>query len=244
MNKELLMRIDQRLTATGLSDNAACEKAGINRDTIRDLRRGKRQSLTGPTLSKLAAALETTVSWLLAGDDNVVHLADKIPATVDSVNGRQGIPQEGIPQMDVTAGLGGGGVFSQEMVATHNGVSFTAEAVSDWWRLPPTILSRSGISPKHIAAFPCQGDSMYPTINDGDIVFADTRHRVPSPPGVYVLADEFGGVIVKRLEVVSTKNDEQIIVRVASDNPKHLTRDLLLDEIQIIGRYFGKFTTG
>jgi phage repressor protein C with HTH and peptisase S24 domain len=83
---------------------------------------------------------------------------------------------------------------------------------------------------------------MTPTIEDGDVVFVDTRHRVPSPPGIYALADEFGGVVVKRLEVTSRPGDEMITVQISSDNPRHSTRELNLDEIQIVGRYIGRFT--
>jgi phage repressor protein C with HTH and peptisase S24 domain len=99
-----------------------------------------------------------------------------------------------------------------------------------------------GVRPQHVAAFPSRGDSMTPTIEDGDVVFVDTRHRVPSPPGIYALADEFGGVVVKRLEVTSRPGDEMIKVQISSDNPRHTTRELNLDEIQIVGRYIGRFT--
>ena len=84
---------------------------------------------------------------------------------------------------------------------------------------------------------------MSPTIMDGDVVFIDTRHRVPSPPGVYALVDEFGGVIVKRLEVVSKPREDPIVIRVSSDNPFHGERELTLDEINIIGLFLGRFTT-
>ncbi|MCZ4089359.1 S24 family peptidase [Sinorhizobium psoraleae] len=108
--------------------------------------------------------------------------------------------------------------------------------------MPEWMLSRMGVRAPHVAAFPSQGDSMTPTINDGDVVFVDTRHRVPSPPGIYALADEFGGVIVKRLEVTSRPGEETITVRISSDNPRHLDRELTLEEITIVGRYIGRFT--
>lgn len=257
MANELLLRIDQRLAELGISDNAACERAGINRDTIRDLRRAKRQSLTVPTLTKLAAALETSVSWLLAGEDGAVRVAmdqwnpehpdaekTEEPKTIGTATGRKGVPADTVPQLDVTAGLGGGGLIAvADGISDGNGMTFAAEVVSDWWRLPGGMLARLGVKSNHVAAFPSQGDSMWPTIADGDVVFVDTRHRVPSPPGIYALTDEFGGLIVKRLEVISKRSDDEIVVRVASDNPKHMTRDLPLSEIYIVGRYLGKFTT-
>jgi phage repressor protein C with HTH and peptisase S24 domain len=146
-----------------------------------------------------------------------------------------------IDQIDVTAGLGGGGLSIVEATAV-NGITFHKEAVSDYWRMPASVMARLGVQPRYVKAFPAQGDSMEPTIEDGDVVFADTRHRVPSPPGVYVLADQFGGVIVKRLEVISRPGDETINVRISSDNPKHRDQELTLDEIEIIGRYVGRFT--
>lgn len=150
-------------------------------------------------------------------------------------------PTDMVDQIDATAGLGGGGLTVLENT-TANGVTFHREVVSDYWRLPSSIMSRFGALPHHIKAFPAQGDSMAPTIVDGDVVFADTRHRVPSPPGVYVLSDQFGGVIVKRLEVTSRPGDEIVTVRISSDNPRHKDQELTLDEIQIIGRFVGRFT--
>jgi phage repressor protein C with HTH and peptisase S24 domain len=146
-----------------------------------------------------------------------------------------------IPEIDVMAGLGGGGLSIVENT-TVNGVTFHREAVRDHWRFPSWVFARLGVEPQYIAAFQSKGDSMLPTILDGDVVFADTRHRVPSPPGVYVLADEFGGVIVKRLEVTSRPGDEIVTVLISSDNKLHRERELTLGEIEIIGRYIGRFT--
>lgn len=148
-----------------------------------------------------------------------------------------GAPSDAIEEIDVTAGLGGGGLAMLEA----NG-NFSAEVIRDFWRLPPWVLSRFNAQPGHIKAFPCQGDSMSPTIEDGDVVFVDIRHRVPSPPGVYVIADQFGGVIVKRLEVISKPSDEEVQIRIISDNPRHGPQELTMDEVNIVGRYVGRFT--
>lgn len=146
-----------------------------------------------------------------------------------------------IPEIDVVGGLGGGGLTTLENT-TQNGITFARESIRDYWQLPDRVLGRMGLAPASMACFPVQGDSMHPTICDGDVVFIDTRHRLPSPPGVYALADEFGGVVVKRLEVVSRPGDDPITIRVSSDNPRHLDRELTLGEIHIIGRYVGRFT--
>lgn len=146
-----------------------------------------------------------------------------------------------IPEIDLVAGLGAGGFVALEHT-TKNGITFSKEVVRDHWRLPEWMLSRMGVKATHVAAFPAQGDSMSPTIGDGDVVFIDTRHRVPSPDGIYALADEFGGVVVKRLEVTSRPGAETITVKIISDNPRHSEREFTLDEIHIVGRYIGRFT--
>lgn len=147
-----------------------------------------------------------------------------------------------IPEIDVVGGMGGGGLAIVEATSV-NGITFAKEAVRDHWRLPDWMLSRMNTKAAHLAAFPVQGDSMSPTIDDGNVIFIDTRHKVPSPPGIYALADEFGGVVVKRLEVTSRPGDEDVTVRIISDNPRHRERELLLAEIHIIGRYVGRFST-
>ena len=149
--------------------------------------------------------------------------------------------QAQIPEIDVHAGAGGGGFTALESHSS-SGMTFSREVVRDHWRLPDWVLYSLNARSGNLAAFPVQGDSMEPTLMDGDVVFVDTRVRQPSPPGLFVLADEFGGVIVKRLEVCSNPGDENIMVRVGSDNPHHLTKELRLDEISIVGRYVGRFT--
>ncbi|MCP4304180.1 MAG: S24 family peptidase [bacterium] len=166
-----------------------------------------------------------------------------VDMTLGTVTGARGIPEDASPEIDVTAGLGAGGLtIVSDGVVHGDGMTFSAEVVRDWWRLPPWMLARFNARPGHIICFPVRGGSMLPTISDNDVVFIDTRHRVPSPPGLYALTDEFGGLIVKRLEVTSKRSDEDITVRVKSDNPEHITREVQLEEVVIIGIVVGKFT--
>lgn len=141
-----------------------------------------------------------------------------------------------IAEIDLVAGMGGGGLAATE-ISTANGISFQSEVVRAHWEMPSWVLSKLNVRAHNVACFPCQGDSMSPTISDGDVIFIDTRHRVPSPPGIYAIADEFGGVVVKRLEVISKPRDEDVMVRVSSDNPHYRDKELLLNEISILGRY-------
>lgn len=229
---------------------------------IRKLR--KKKQITLEDLAELTGISTTHLSRMETGSrglslENVIRVANALgvePAEVsddfhhEQLDQAESIPMASsspgdrsrdIPEIDLIAGLGAGGFVAVEQTSV-NGISFAKEVVRDHWRLPEWMLSRMGVRSSHVAAFPSKGDSMTPTIVDGDVVFIDTRHRVPSPPGIYALADEFGGVIVKRLEVTSRPGDEVITVQISSDNPRHGTRELTLPEIQIIGRYIGRFT--
>lgn len=146
-----------------------------------------------------------------------------------------------IDEIDIYAGLGGGGLTIIESTAS-NGLTFSKESVRDQWRLPDSILNQFNAKASHIKAFPCKGNSMTPLIYDGDVVFADTRHRVPSPDGVYVLADQFGGVVVKELQVLSRPSEDPVIVKILSVNQSYKPQELTLDEIHIIGMFVGRFT--
>lgn len=175
--------------------------------------------------------------WIMAGSEDG---RDEIPASISSETGPTGIPDNTIPEIDVRGGLGGGGL-TVHLSASRGGMTFASESIRDYWRLPDWMLAKWHTKAAQVAAFPVQGDSMSPTLADGDVVFIDTNHKLPSPPGIYALADEFGGVVVKRLEVISRRG-EAPLVSVISDNPRHSTRDLPLSELSIIGRYLGRFT--
>jgi phage repressor protein C with HTH and peptisase S24 domain len=212
------------------------ERTGISTTYLQRMETGAR-GLSLENLIRIARGLEVEpIEVSNEFDHEQLAGADRVLAEEAKPRG------DLIDQIDITAGLGGGGLSIIEATSGATGLSFHREAVSDYWRMPASVMARLGILPHHVKAFPAQGDSMAPTIEDGDVVFADTRHRVPSPPGVYVLADQFGGVIVKRLEVISRPGDETVNVRISSDNPKHRDQELTLDEIQIIGRYVGRFT--
>lgn len=210
------------------------------------------------TARNYSRALKCDPLWLLFGTEDLasVSIDDLLPhspsdaasnrgdsqATIGSETGRTGIPETSIPQIDVTAGLGAGGLtIVSDGVPGRNGMTFAAEHIRSYWSMPPEILSSLFTKPEHIAAFDVQGDSMQPTLSEGDVVFIDTRHRAPSPPGLYALSDEYGGMIVKRLEIISRRSDPEVIVRIISDNPRHEPREAPAEELYIVGRVIRRF---
>lgn len=215
---------------------SALENSGLTQMQIAGTIRERGVNTTQATISRIKQGSKTNSAL-----DKALHELAMERGLLPSPEGTAARTKDLIDEVDVVSGLGGGGLSIVENT-TSNGFQFAAEAIRDHWMIPTYMLNRFNAQPRHIKAFPAQGDSMFPTIHDGDVVFADTRHRVPSPPGIYVLADEFGGVVTKRLEVISRPSDEIVTVRLSSDNPNHKDRELTLDEINIIGRYVGRFT--
>lgn len=162
--------------------------------------------------------------------------------TVGEHTGTRGIPEGSTPQLDVTAGMGAGGfILTSDGVPGKFGMTFAADHISGYWQLPDQVLTGA----RHTVVIPVQGNSMAPTLIEGDHVFVDTRHRWPSPDGVYALADDFGGIVVKTLRLSEHRGDEGPYIDVVSDNPdreRYPVKTRPADELRIIGRVVRRFS--
>lgn len=65
---DLIYRIQSRLEATKQNATSASEAAGLGKDFIRDVLRGKKKSISTDSATKLAVALQCPVSWLFEGE--------------------------------------------------------------------------------------------------------------------------------------------------------------------------------
>ena len=235
-----------RLKAGFSSATKAADALGISHSTYRAHENG--QNEFGPQEAAVyGRKFDVSASYLLTGEENVRRkiISSFDPDIPDGLQEEAAVSsqlKEGqIPEIDVKAGMGGGGEI-MIVNQTKNAMTVSTEVIRDFWRLPENLLVKLNVVASNVAVLPAYGDSMSPTINDGDAVFIDISHRVPSPPGIYAIADELGGVIIKRLEVVSRPGADDIKVEVISDNPHHKPRILNLNEIVILGRYIGRFT--
>ncbi len=188
-------------------------------------------TLTGPA----------TFRPLFEGFIDDAYAGDNEAKSINSETGASGIPAGAIAEVDVTAGLGAGGV-AIEAVAGKNGIQLNADAVRDYWRLPDWVMGSIHAKPTMVAAMQTKGDSMEPTLMSGDVVFVDLAHRIPSPDGLYAILDEFGGVVVKRLETEGRDEDGEIIIAIIADNPRHSRKREKLSQLQVIGRVAGRFS--
>lgn len=94
-------------------------------------------------------------------------------------------------------------------------------------------LRGQGLDPAHLSVIAVAGDSMNPTLHDGDEILVDRTPR-PWRDGVHVLRVG-DSLLVKRL--VFERPGQ---VRVISDNRSYDPYDLPLEEVSIIGRVVWK----
>jgi transcriptional regulator with XRE-family HTH domain len=245
MNNIRALRKQRGLTLAELAAKINTTEASVSRYEREDER------LTLPLLRRIADALGTNVATLVAGNYDVdfeAGLAEDQPRLqraeeiyeIDSKPSHDDSFPPGlvaIEEIDVRAGMGGGGEVDAIVQTTELGYTVSKDAVKQTWGVPESYLREMGISPAGAFMFRVQGDSMTKPdgtgIHSGDLVIADTHDRRPSPPGIFALWDGFG-CIVKRLEFIMGSEPPRLMI--ASDNPNHRTFERNLDEVNIVGR--------
>ncbi len=173
---------------------------------------------TDPKISKLymiARACEVSLDWL-TGDDSKHGSAENHISADFSL----------IPRLNVKASAGDGALNSSER--TVEMLAFRR----DWLR-------QMGINARTAHVLTARGDSMDPTIRDGDILLVDAGIDHVVDEGIYVVV-LFGQLFVKRLE---RQGSGAIILR--SDNPSIRDRVVEPDELpemSVAGRviWFGR----
>jgi len=142
-----------------------------------------------------------------------------------------------IEEIDIRAGLGGGGLTESESDGWGPTAMKSRDIVKAEWSFPRSYLSEINVKNQGLYLFRAVGDSMTRPdgsgIQSGDLLLADTEDTHPSPPGIFAIWDGFG-TVVKRLEFVM--NSAPARLKIKSDNPAHESYERTEDEVKIIGR--------
>lgn len=126
-----------------------------------------------------------------------------------------------VPQLDVGASAGHGAIADRDALVSH--VAFDR----DWLR------QLTDGRPADLSFIRVQGDSMNPTLSDGDDILVDASDGIGRlRDGIYVMRSE-DTLMVKRLAVSPAART----VTIKSDNPAYPEwRDCDLAILQVIGR--------
>jgi SOS-response transcriptional repressor LexA len=180
--RTLLDRIDQRLATLGLSANAACEAAGLNRDLIRDLRRGRRKSPRVASLKSLADVLQTDVGWLI-GDTDVQPLG--LPGS----SGGTAMPGPMIypTTMHLPADVPVLGTAAASVAG-----AFVIDGPIDRVRRPPALAAARSIYALFVV-----GHSMWPRYRPGDLIFVSPDRHPSSGDDIIIQTKAHDGAPIE-----------------------------------------------
>jgi len=217
------LRAEMGISQTELADAVEMKQQGIAAIEAGGVKRpGK--------LREIAAALRTSQDWLLTGKGpKAVDGRDDRPIELEG-NQR---PTGGIIEIDVRAGLGGGGSLEGREVV-HDG-EYADPVKDEAWKFPARFMREEvRATESQVRILETHGDSMEPTIGSGERIIIHTGMKIPSPDGIFALRDTFGNIIAKRLQVLRKGDPPRVLV--ISDNKAHPTEEVGLDEIHIVGR--------
>ena len=139
-----------------------------------------------------------------------------------SLHGSAAPSRLAVPLLDVSAAAGGGRI-GNDTAGDDTALAF-----------PPMLLRRITSAPtSSLRLITISGDSMAPTLEDGDMVMVDTGRTSPSPPGIFIL-DDGVGLVAKRVDAVPNSFPQQL--RLSSDNPAYSNYQRRIDEVRILGR--------
>ncbi len=139
---------------------------------------------------------------------------------------------EKVPEHDISSEFALVPLYDVEVSAGH-GAHIDEEDVTSQIAFRRDWLAQSGFNIKNLVSLTARGDSMEPTIRDGDLLLVDTSQKDVAEDGIYVLSIN-NHLLAKRLQrlvdgTIYIKSDNQAYERQVI--PKEAT-----DQLQVIGR--------
>lgn len=208
-------RIDERLRKLKLSQSELARRVGISQPTINALIHG--DNATSKHLHRIAAELATSPAWLAGETDDDAPVA-VAPSAIEALTEKLDLAI--VPELEIGYSMGGGATIFEQY--EHKGVVPFQRA---WLR----TMMRGAIADLFVARG--DGDSMQPTILDGDIVLIDTAQKdIRQQDRIWAVSYGDLGVI-KRVRR-TPKGTYQLL----SDNPAVPPVECADGEMHVVGR--------
>ena len=206
-------RISSLVESSGLSVRELGRRIGVSNVSIGKWMRGTFLP-SGKALDAFCGFFNVSPAFVLYGEGASPDGQSFDPDTIS------------IPLYDVSASCGGG-TFVESPESILRNIRVSKEFLR---RYAPTA------NPKALHIISVSGDSMSPTMEDGDSVIVDTSDRMIKTDGLYVLQMN-GSLFVKRIQILPAG------VRIISDNSHYPPIDVgEQDTVVIIGKcYAGAF---
>jgi len=197
----------------GQSQAGLARKIGVAQATIAKLALGERGG--SRFLHEIARELGTTPSYLTGQTDDPAEGALPRP-TPELLSEQLDVVQ--VAQIDLTFGMGGGAIYDAPVEAET--MSFSRNWIRQFTSAPPEQLFFARGA----------GDSMFPTIGDGDVVLIDGSQKAPTMADQIWAIAQYGHGMIKRLRPTAEG------YKILSDNP-NVPADVAADgSMAIVGR--------
>lgn len=196
VSAEMLRRRFEALVLKSGGPSKAARELDVSRTTLDQWVKGKARIPLEPAV-KLAVSAGLSLDWLI-DDSRVAPLVEPEPTT----EGEEGFIR--VPMLSVRASAGTGRIAADVDHEAEGIVSFR----EDWLR-------GIGLIPGRAEAMAAVGDSMEPTIRDGDLLLVDRSIDRVVNHGIYVLVYN-GVVLVKRIQM---RLDGSLVLK--SDNDRY-----------------------
>lgn len=212
-------RVAERMKLLGWSQSSLAREIGVSQPTIGKVVTG--QSAGSSHLHKIARALQTTPAYLTGEVDDPAEDAF-IPPSAAEIAEQMGLIR--VEEIDLSLGMGLGFLDDTDV-----------ERVDRW--LPEDwVRNFTHSAAAHLSVVKPMGDSMYPTINDRDIVLVDRSHTtIDRQDGIWAL--RYGGFgMIKRVRMLPDGT-----CKLMADNPQVSEEVTSASEIHVFGRVAGVF---
>ena len=230
--EKLAANLIRLMQSAGYNQKSLAVDAGLHATAVRDIIKGRSKNPGIEKLQAIAGTLGKSLEELTgARPSGPAHsrpvFADPVaPVAVDALAGEHvefdGLRYVAIRSFDLAAAAGAGADLPG-LPAVKNRALFR----HDWLRRV------TGAAIADLAIIRVEGDSMTPTLQDGDSVLIDQTQRRPDKrEGIYVINND-GLSQIKRVSAHPVTKRLSIM----SDNPVYPTyHDLPPDQIDIVGR--------
>lgn len=209
MSDDSAKRISALVEKSGLPVRELGRRIGVSNVSIGKWMRGAFQP-SGKALDAFCEFFGVSPAFVLYGEGSSPEDQEFDP---DSIS---------IPLYNVSASCGGGGLVDYPVEILKN-IRVSKEFLR---RYAPTA------NPKALHMIPVSGDSMSPTIEDGDSVIVDTSDTYARSDGLYVVQMN-ESLFVKRIQILPSG------IRIISDNPHYPPIEVgEQDTLVIIGKCY------
>lgn len=196
-------RLQHTLNVKGLTQEYVANAVGVSQTAISDIVIGKTKRPRN--LLELANVLGVSADWLMTGKGEQPTFSQAVENNEDDAK-----PQLRVEVLDVYASAGNGSFITGDLAAEICAIEFeNAYFMQNFQRATEKGLSIINVT----------GDSMEPTLQNGDLLYVDTRKNYYCGDGIYVFSFN-DAIYVKRLQLAGNR------LLIHSDNKFYDTWDI------------------